>query len=186
MKIISAWIDDPTLRGALARPILCVEVTEHPDVTIPPENFSGGWSVGKYGPFVSYEGPDEADAGDFNIRFRNRFPVVVDITLFIQGEVTGLNGFSLPLTRARQLTRKYDPDWRLLISDRAAETGSLLWVPQETNPACRRWNDSQKSICGQRPARFIRVADVDLAFCETHVREHNERYAAKRAARTAS
>lgn len=182
MRITNAWIDDPTLRGETSRPQLCVEVTEKPDVTIEPESFSGGWTVGKFGPFVQYLHEDSPDASDFNIRFRGRFPVVVDVTLFIEGKQEYVDLFSLPLTRARQLVRKYDPNWRLLVSDRAAENGELLWVPIESNPQCRHWLEN-KQVCGQRPTRTIRVSDIDLALCETHVREHNERYAAKRTAR---
>lgn len=181
MKITNAWIDDPTIRGEMARPRLCVEVTEEPDVTIEPEPFAGGWSVGKYGPFVQFVAPEPVDAGDFNIRFRNRFPVVVDVTLFVADADEGRVGLSLPLTRARQLIRKFDGNWRLLVSDRAAENGELLWVPIESNPRCRHWLDTK--VCGQRPTRIIRVNEIDLAMCETHVREHNERYAAKRTAR---
>lgn len=182
MKITNAWIDDPTMHGDMARPRLCVEVTNKPDVTIEPEAFAGGWSVGKYGPFVKFDAPDAVDAGDFNIRFRNRFPVVVDVTLFIEGGEEYVDLLSLPLTRARQLVRKYDPNWRLLVSDRAAESGELLWVPVEVNPVCRHWLNSK--VCGQRPARVIRVNEIDLAMCEAHVREHNDRHAARRTART--
>lgn len=184
MKITNAWIDDPTTRGEVEPPILCVEVTEHPDVTIQPEPFAGGWTVGKFGPFVKYEGPDEVDAGDFNVRFRTRFPVVVDILLFIGPEdQTGKPGFSLPLTRARQLVRKYDADWRLLISDRAAEAGSLLWRPVQSNLTCRFWLP-QDVICGRKPAKHIRLNEVDIPMCEAHIKEHNALQAKKRAAKT--
>lgn len=187
MKITNAWIDDPTQRGETQLPQLCVEVTEYPDVTIQPEPFNGGWTVGKYGPFVKYLQMDptarfiDTDASDFNIRFRSRFPVVVDITLFVEGEEKPSEGFSLPLTRARQLVRKYDPSWRLLISDRAAERGEIKWLPVQSNPSCRFWQGDH--ACGQRPAKSIRVNEIDLPMCEAHVREHNTRMAGKRAAK---
>jgi hypothetical protein len=180
VRITNAWIDDPTLIGEVEPPGLCVEVTEMPDVTITPETFSGGWTVGKYGPFVHYEGPNLAEASDFNIRFRGRFPAVVDIDLFIGKDMpSGKTGFSLPLTRARQLVKKYDSDWRLTINDRAAESGSLLWLPTQTRPACRSWVDDR--ICGRVPSRPIRVKDVDFPMCEMHLQEHNKRHAEKRA-----
>lgn len=179
MKITNAWIDDPTLVGEFRAPQLCVEVTEMPDETIPYEPFAGGWRVGKFGPFVQYECPGGGVASDFNVRFRARFPVVVDVTLFIGDDQ--FTGFSLPLTRARQLVRKYDPTWRLLVSDRAAETGSLLWLPIESNPTCRFWDGSK--CCGRKPAKQIRVNDVDFAMCEDHVKDHNARQASRRAAK---
>jgi hypothetical protein len=183
VKITNAFIDDPTTRGELNFPELFVCVDEMPDVSIEPQPFAGGWMVGKYGPFVKYSASEEADAGDFNVRFRGRFQVVVDITLVL-GDDKGTEeypDYSLPLTRARQLVRKYCPDWSLRINDRAAERGSLLWLPVSKNPSCRVQVNG--TSCGVIPARFIRVNEVDLAMCELHVREHNERHAAKRTAK---
>lgn len=188
MRITNAWIDDPTLYGETKQAQLCVEVSEYPDVTIEPESFAGGWVVGKYGPFVKYlqtapdSTPSNVSASDFNVRFRSRFPVVVDITLFKQfKEAPSALNFSLPLTRARQLVRKYDPTWRLLVSDRAAEQGNILWIPVQSNPACRFWSGG--ACCNSRPAKGIRVNDVDVPLCEAHLREHNTKMASKRAAK---
>jgi len=191
MKITYAWIDDPTLRGELKPAQLCVEVDSQPDVTIEPRTFNDGWTAGKYGPFVKYSQhdpgamfPSPVSAGDFNVRFRGRFPVIVDITLFIgDDDKKGLTGYSLPLTRARQLVRKWDADWRLLISDRAAEGGNLVWMPVQTNPKCRFFYRTHKNTCGAEPTRSIRVENVELALCAVHVKEHNDRMAAKRAAK---
>lgn len=185
MKITDAWIEDPAGRGRLESPYLCVQVDEKPDVTIAEENFAGGWTVGKYGPFVKYDNPANPDAGDFNIRFRNRFPPVVDIELQVFNN-TGVEliggSFALPLKRARQLVRKYANDWRLLVSDRnAEESGLLLWLPVQRNPVCKSWTGH--TICGKQPARTVRVRDVDLPLCDDHIREHNEKH---RLARTAS
>lgn len=185
MKITNAWIDDPTTRGELLEPQLCVEVTEMPDVTISPESFSGDWTVGKYGPFVKYHcGGGMVSAGDFNVRFRGRFPVVVDITLFLSGHPdaeTGVSGFSLPLTRARQLTRKYDPDWRLLVNDRAAESGSLIWLPVQSSPTCRVWYSG--AACGRAPAHKVSISNIDFPMCAGHLRAHNENQATRRASK---
>jgi len=194
MKITYAWIDDPTVLGRLEVPQLCVEVDSEPDVTIEPKDFADGWSVGKYGPFVKYSwdgsihtNPRKMNAGDFNVRFRNRFPVVVDIGLFVgEDDKTGIEGFSLPLTRARQLVRKWDRDWRLLVSERSAEKGNLLWLPVQTNPTCRHYfNDPQNGTgpCDKTPARIIRVGEVDLPLCAEHLKLHNDTQAAKRAAK---
>lgn len=179
MKITDAWVDDPTMRGKNEAPKLHVSVDEMPDVSIPEEKFSGGWSVGKYGPFVKYACTSEpATAGDFNIRFRQRFQPVVDIALHV-GKVGELN-FSLPLTRARQLIRKHEDNWKLLVSDKDAEKGRLLWVPVEVDPACRQWMG--KGICGNRPTSAVRENGILRPLCAVHVQEHNKRQAELRAA----
>lgn len=193
MKITDAWVDDPALDGKLERPILCVQVDEMPDVTIRPSTFSDGWTVGKYGPFVKYEGPDNAGAGEFNIRFRNRFPVVVDIVLTVTSErANGLSytfektEYCLPLSRARQLMRKFDDAWKYVVSDRDAQKGTILWVPNEINPACKFFvaeKGQRGEICGRHPATPIPVNGIDLAMCISHIKEHNDKHAAKRAAR---
>ena len=181
MKITDAWIDDPTLDGHLRAPKLVVEVDEFPTVTIEPETFSGNWTVGKYGPFVKYVGPAGSTAGEFNVRFRNHFPPIVDIMLIVSedGTENEYSGYSLPLSRARQLVRKNDANWRLLISDRDAEKGTFLWLPVETDPSCRVVMANKKP-CGTRPAKMIRVLDVDLSMCEAHIKEHNAKQARKR------
>lgn len=161
-------------------PELIIEVTEFPDVTIPSESFGGGWEVSKYGPFVHYVGPAGSTAGDFNIRFRSRFAPVVDIELSVAGRIDPRGKrFSLPLTRARQLVRKYDSTWRLLVSDKAAESGTLLWLPVETMPGCRGlWSDGR--VCLSRPTRKINTSGIDLPLCALHVKEHNDKYAIAR------
>lgn len=183
MKITDAWIDDPTLVGELDVPQLCVEVDESPDSTIPMQDFSGGWRVGKFGPFVRYDcNSTPVDAGDFNVRFRGRFPVIVDINLYIgKGDENGSIGYSLPLSRARQLVRKYDETWRLLVNDKAAEKGTILWRPVQTGASCRYWLGTK--CCGERPARTVRVGEVELPLCDAHVKAHNDKYAARRTAR---
>lgn len=190
MKITNAWVDDPTYDGELRQPILCVEVDELPDVTIAPEEFAGGWRVGKYGPFVKYALTDPdvpillpADAGDFNIRFRHRFPVVADIQLFLKNDDSAVSDeYSLPLRRARQLIRKYDSAWRLLVNERAAEKGSLVWTPVQTDPSCRYM--LPVDVCGVRPAKPIYIGDVRLPLCEQHLKMHNRDVARRRIAKT--
>lgn len=184
MKITGAWIDDPMTRGVVDFPELWVMTDAAPEVSISPEKFGGDWTVGKYGPFVKYScSAREVDAGDFNIRFRGRFPVIVDVTLAVDSvEAPVTQDYALPLTRARQLLRKYEPGWKLLLNDRAAEKeGSLLWLPSNSNLGCRAWDGTQ--CCGSRPARPIRVNEVDMPLCEAHVREHNDRHAQKRTAK---
>lgn len=183
MKITDAWIFDPSLQGQIALPELCIQVDEVPDVTIPPETF-GPWTVGKYGPFVKYAKQDESvTAVDFNLHFRGRFPMVIDVVLVVDNghdtsEVLEMP-FSLPLSRARQLVKKYDPDWRLLVSDREAVTGNLIWRPVESNPECR----GQGGFCKVRPSHPVRIKGVEVPLCIDCTRKHN---AAQAHARTAS
>lgn len=179
MKIIDAWIDDPTMKGELRKPEICVQVDSMPDVSIEPTTFDGGWSVGKYGPFVKYWcSAGGVDASTFNVRFRSRFPAVVDIVVIVGNDMHEEEGFSLNVTRARQLIRKHDPKWSLRVSDRAAMNGTFLWEPIESDPACRNHSDGQ--TCGQRPTRAVNISGVDLHLCDTHMTEHNHRFATRR------
>lgn len=179
MKILDAWVDDPTLKGVIEHPELVVVVDHMPDVTIPPESFEGGWTVGKYGPFVSYsqEGR-QPTAGDFNVRFREKFPSIVDVVVMRELEEQRM---ALPLSRARQLLRKYDSNWRLVVSERDAERGSILWLPVRHVLTCRWWDGSTKSTCEKTPAVNIKIRNVSVPLCREHVKNHNDLHAAKRA-----
>lgn len=186
MKITDAWIHDNTRFGKIEVPELCVQVDEAPDVTIEPKLFDPGWKVGKYGPFVKYDRIDGAlvTAVDFNLAFRDRLPMVIDIVLVVddgrnKSEVLEMP-FSLPLTRARQLVKKYDPSWRLLISDREAVHGKLVWRPVETDPECR----GDSGLCKKRPAHSVRIKGVDVPLCQEHTRVHNAAQAQARALTT--
>ena len=192
MKIVSAWVEDPTLIGQLAPTKLCVEVDEEPTVTIEPRAFSGGWHVGKYGPFVNYWQQDEGamlkspvKAPDFNARFRGRFPAVIDVELVLPN-VT-IEGFSLPVSRARTLVRKHCSLWRLGVSEKSAEAGDTLWEPMQVHPQCRHWmHDKPRSHpCGGQPAKIIRIGNVDFPMCQHHVEIHNRAQAQKRTAKSA-
>ncbi len=184
MKILNAWIEDPTLRGQIKPALLTVVVDEYPDITIEHEPFAGGWLVGKYGPFVEYCNASKVDAGDYNMKFAGRFQPVVDIALMIDTpdmyRQSAKMNFSMPLRRARQLVRKHNPQWRLLVNDKAAEHGAMLWTPVQTDPSCRHWRPSAHTICAGKPARIVRVDEVDVPMCDTHVKIHNDLQAAKR------
>lgn len=184
MKITDAWVHDPSYLGRIEVPELCVQVDEEPDVTIEPKPFDNGWTVGKYGPFVKYEQGDlPVTAVDFNLAFRDRLPMVIDVVLVVdnghdKSEVLELP-FSLPLDRARQLVKKYDPSWRLLIQDREAVHGKLVWRPVQTDPECR----GDSGACRQKPASPVRIKGVDIPLCQEHMQKHN---AAQAKARTLS
>jgi hypothetical protein len=156
-------------------------------VTIEPEHFANGWTVGKYGPFVKYtkdSNPYPVSAVDFNLAFRDRLPMVIDIVLVVdngrgKSEVQEIP-FSLPLARARQLVKKHDPDWRLLVSDREAVHGNLVWRPVESNPECR----GDGGRCKIRPAGPVRIKGVEVPLCQEHTRLHNQTQAQARALST--
>jgi hypothetical protein len=188
MKILSAWVDDPTVYGTVEPPILVVEVDEYPDETLEALTWPDGWSMSKYGPFVMYdfsENHRDIDAGDYNVRFAGAYPPVVDIVLRV-GSKTYSGMFSLPLTRARQLVRKHCKEWRLYISDADAQKGALLWVPQEINPTCHFW--TRGHICGT-PAgggriTVVQYKGVQFPLCDRHLTDHNNKNAEARRANT--
>lgn len=185
MKITDAWIHDYSRYGKFEIPELCVQVDEAPDVTIEPRQFENGWTVGKYGPFVKYENLNkDVTAVDFNLAFRDRLPMVIDIVLVVdnghdKSEILEMP-FSLPLDRARQLVKKYDPSWRLLIQDREAVHGKLVWRPIQTDPECR----GHGGLCGKKPASYIRIKGVDIPLCQEHTQQHNAAQAKARATLT--
>lgn len=181
MKITDAYVYDPTFHNSLAQPELHVEVDEAPDVTIEPVNFAGGWSSGKYGPFVTYANAQDPKltAGDYNVRFRNRLPSIVDIALFVGDDPLEFTNFALPLTRARQLVKKHDSDWKLAVSDRDAQDGLLLWTPTLIVPTCR-WYDGRECCGSARDITTIRTQGADLHLCPKHLAEHNSQFGKKR------
>lgn len=184
MKITDAWVDDPTERGVLMPPLVCIEIDQMPDVTIEPKSFDGGWTVGKYGPFIQYrDGNPATKAGDFNVRFARTFPPVVDVSLFLHGpqEDSVSDIYSINVARARQLLRKWDRDWRLLLSDREAQDGSMTWVPSQMYPKCRFYYPKSKSCCGMTATGTIRREGVELPVCKEHLHESNRAFAARRA-----
>jgi hypothetical protein len=179
MKITDAWIHDPSLFGEYKPAEMCVQVDEAPDVSIAPETFANGWTVGKYGPFVKYVAPDNKDATaiDFNLAFRDRLPMVIDIVLIVGEDNEMELPFSLPLARARQLIKKHSPDWRLLISDREAVHGNLVWRPVQLDPPCR----GNHGVCGRRPASPVRTRGIEIPLCQEHMKQFNSAQAQARA-----
>lgn len=195
MKITDAWIDDPTTRGQLLAPELCVEVDELPSVTIEPRSFGGGWSVGKYGPFIRFTQSDPdvpATAGAFNVRFAREFQPVVDVGLFLKdSHEDGIGGYALNVTRARQLIRKWEKNWRLLLSDRAAQAGAMTWVPLDINPKCRYWiktstHTTDGHVCGRPATGTVHREGLELPHCPEHMHLFNKKFAAKRSASSTS
>jgi len=195
MTIENAWVDDPLSRGELLQSKVCIQVNIWPDVTIPDKNFDGGWMVGKYGPFVKYWrkpnfGP--ANAGDFNMRFAQIFPPVVDIALFKGHTEEYHENYAINLRRARQLLRKHSPNWRLLLADRHAQEGQIVWFPSEKNSSCKFWigTESEAGLeieghtCGMPMVGHARRGDIDIPFCTEHMKEYNQFHARGRTERT--
>lgn len=183
VKIQTAFVHDETLSGNLQRPFVVVGVNELPDITIEPRQFPGGWTVSKAGPFVMYSNVSDpsVDAGEFNLRFRRHYPAVVDVALQVGSEREMIHGkYSLPVPRARQLLRKYDPTWRLYVSDRDALKGQNVWLPVEANAACRHWLGMR--TCGARPTRIARQGSVDVPLCADHMQDFSDQQAASRIA----
>jgi hypothetical protein len=186
MKIMRAWVYDPTVDGHLDPPQLYVETDSYPDQTLDWIHADDDWQQAKYGPFVAFERErtTDYDAGDYNVRFAGQFPPVVDITLVVGSQVY-FEMFSLPLTRARQLVRKHASDWRLYLDDHEAQSGSMLWLPRMTKPRCRWWMTHRKppSVCNSpEEAMYVRKDGIDFPVCPKHLQDHNNLMANRRRA----
>lgn len=188
MRILDAWIEDPLLDNIVEQPYLKVEVDAMPNVSIPNESFQGGWEVSKLGPFIQYSRRGKnSDAGDFNVRFRRTFPSIVDIKLAVKGQI-GVHPMALPLPRARQLIRKHDPEWRLLLGDHEAQSGKMIWIPSEIKPVCRHWDqvtvDGQSifEMCEDPFQAYVRSNHVSIPLCKIHLKRFNSSMAAARTA----
>ena len=181
MKITDAWVDDPMQSGITEHPKLCIEVDEMPDVSIPPQDFSGSWTVGKFGPFIRYScSTHKVDAGDFNVRFRGRFPAIVDISLFLKDQdESASEDYAINLTRGRQLLKKWSNSWRLLLSDREGQNGRLIWRPVESNPLCRFYNLGL--ACSKPAVTSVWMKGVEVPLCANHLKSYNEKHASLRA-----
>ncbi len=203
MKIRNVWVDDP-LKGGTVEPCeLVIEVDNFPHTTIEPEVYQFSdtevWYVGKRGPFVTYEynrlnehrrvehfatiGQD----GKFNVSFGGIFAPIVQVVVGIDTAddwITDHGSWNLPLSRARQLLKKYDPSWRLHLSDRAGSKGELAWKLVELGPGCRWYLHSLDRPCGKKSVQTVVQSGwegpVDTPVCEQHLHEFNRKQAARR------
>jgi hypothetical protein len=188
MRILGAWIDDPTLVGKVDPPMLCVETDAYPDETQEPLRWDDGWVQAKYGPFILFDCEPNADitAGDYNVRFAGAYPPIVDIMLVVENQnYSGL--FGLPLSRARQLVRKHCPHWRLYLNDNDAQQGTMTWIPQMAKPTCRWWMPQRiaPSPCGMtQDVVYVRKDGIDFPLCSKHLTDHNATMADRRRAIT--
>lgn len=192
MKIQDAWIDDPMLRGLKQSPKLCVQVDVPPDQTIAEQSFDDGWTVSRYGPFVKYRlGRRKVTAGDFNARFTSvhnppklgepRLRSIVDVSVFFGKSEGYTNEFALLLDRSRGLMKKYQPQWRLMLDDKLAQSGKILWLPIERHPVCKFWDKEHKTICSKRMEQVVRSDGVEFPLCHEHLEIFNHSQAAGRA-----
>jgi hypothetical protein len=184
MKILSAWVDDPTLNGEIDPPLLCVETDAYPDRTGYVNRTDDGWTQAKFGPFVQYDHiSPELDAGEYNVRFAGVFPPIVDICLVVHGRnYSGM--FGLPLTRARQLVRKHCRAWRLYLSDKDAQDGLMLWIPQMVEPTCRFWMPDRRCCGKMEHIAMAQYKGIYFPLCEEHLTIHNNRNAEARRSST--
>lgn len=183
MKINDAWIDEPNLFGKLEKNRLCIEVTQLPDNSIPMQEFDNGLQAGKFGPFVKYRGlKDDAGAGKYNVKFAGILQPVVDVSLFLPDRDLSVEGFSLPISRARQIIRKNCGNgYRLTLSAHDAEhNAETLWEPQPVAPNCRYWFSATRRLCGNGPVRILRISGVETYYCAKHMQIHNEAFASRR------
>jgi len=183
MRIEDAWIDDPVRRGEFEPPKLCLQVDEWPDESIPDSPQGRGWIVGKWGPFHKYSRPGhKVTAGDFNAERNNLtkpFQPLVDISLFLGRTEEYTDKYALALTRARQKVKQFAPQWRLLLADKEAQSGKILWIPVEKNQVCKFWLGGTK-ICAKALYGTARVKGIDIPYCREHMETYNNEHARKR------
>jgi len=199
VRIKSAWVDDPLKGGTISPCELTIEVDAFPETTIEPEVYQSSdtevWFVGKRGPFVTYwyhQLPNGLWAtvgqdGRFNVFFSGVFTPIVQVTVGIDtGDewIVDSGSWNLPLSRARQLLKKYDPSWRLHLSERSGNNGELAWKLVELGPGCRFWLDGLDRCCGKKCVQTVTASGwdgpVDMPVCEQHLHQHNRQQAARR------
>lgn len=186
MKILEAWIDDPTLRGEKLPPMLCVSIDEPLEQTA--TDFLGGYAVQKYGPFskqsiVLGDGLEHnVSAGRWNVMQGSFARPVVDVAVFLDGSDEPIDEYCIQLGRAKQLIKRHCKDWRLYLSERLAESGSIAWVPVQHNASCRHWLGNR--VCGATPARTVRLGSFEMPMCSAHLTAHNDSRAAERRGKT--
>lgn len=202
MKIKDVWVDDPLRSGTVEPCELVIEVDGLPHTTIEPEVYQFSdtevWFVGKRGPFVTYQYQTLNDKevnsyatigkdGKFNVAFGGIFPSLVEVTVGEQiGDdwIVDSGSWNLPLSRARQLLKKYDPSWRLHLSERSGANGELAWKLVELGPGCRWYLDALDKCCGKKSVQTVVQhgweGPVDTPVCEQHLHEFNRKQAARR------
>lgn len=198
MRIKSAWVDDPLQGGTVSPCELTIEVDEFPETTIEPEVYQSSdtevWYVGKRGPFVTYEWHNLGGAfatigkdGKFNVSFSGVFTPIVQVVVGIDtGDewIVDPGSWNLPLSRARQLLKKYDPSWRLHLSERSGNNGELAWKLVELGAGCRYWLLGLDKCCGKKSVQTVTASGwdgpVDMPMCEQHLHQHNRQQAARR------
>lgn len=188
VKIERAWIEDPLTRGVHEPAALHVRVDAKPDETIPFKEYQASdWTffVGKDGPFVKYHFECNMTtelsgnfAGLFNKHLAGQLPSIVDIRLHIED---ASQHYALPLKRARQLVKKHDPDWRLLLSDKHAEkAGWVLWQPVKSNPVCMFWLGDSNTCGNATVTGKTTVNEIEIPLCTLHARKVQAKFATSR------
>lgn len=196
MKIIKAWIDDPREDATVERPTVVILVDEDPhqstDAISRPIHLGSESSIVscKFGPFIRlwHEGsmPDipsvgnklsETLKGEFNKAFSDIFPPIINIKLSTEDDWIEGN-WGLPVKRARQILKKFNVPYRLLLNDRDAQHGHISWVPVRSEPICV-WYDAM-GLCGLEATSHVSIGEVDMTLCAGHLEMHNREQAMKR------
>jgi hypothetical protein len=182
VKIEHAWVDDPVTRGEILPAKLCLQVDVFPDESIPYVSEGKVWEVGKHGPFIVYKRfGSPATAGDFNAALSKKYKAVVDISVFEDDDTDNYRDmYALPLTRARQKLKQFAPEWRMLLMDREAQAGKILWIPVRKDPRCKYWFGGEQ-VCGKEIVGFARRSGVDIPYCREHLEAFNREHARNRA-----
>jgi hypothetical protein len=206
MNITDAWVYDPRSRGMLVDPVLELKVNEPVFEIADPiyDPMTGAGCDPRYrwipcGPFYAVEfciGKNEegyiwddidagnsGDLGEFNtMGFLKDQLVPVRVT-----SPEDVLDLTMIVPRARRLIRKYDlgDKWNLIVDEQAALIGSLKWRVELRRPVCYGGATPGEARCPLGAPHTIIYRETHLTLCETHLRQHQGRLAARRQHRTA-
>lgn len=196
MKIIKAWVDDPREDATVERPTVVILVDEDPhqstDVTY---RLVGNTEVNiascKFGPFIKMWNEGHAPEAsflsqarsnfilknEFNTAFAGVFPPIINVKLSTEDDWIEGN-WGLPVKRARQILKKFNVPYRLLLNDKDAQHGHISWVPVRSEPICLWYGEM--GLCGLEATAHVSIGDVDMTLCAPHLEAHNNEQAKKR------
>lgn len=171
MKILNVAVIDPRRRDDYKNPYLNIEIdVELNETGEARKSTDGHWRVIPHGPYFAVDHAvllentwQNANLGKFNVTHFHR-EALVECMVTTPSEVIDL---ALGLDRARRLLKRHAPDWHYIMDDLAGQRGEALWRLAQSPLLCVTCN---KPAVGEA---FFR--QTHLAFCSSHVNQHNAR-----------
>ena len=200
MNIISASVSDR--RASKARPILTVTIDSMPvptnEVIRREDSDRNNWTSAKYGPLIEFACASHRQQTDllldtlspasyFNKVFADGLAPVVDVKVIHRTDSSNeiLEGnWAVQLRRGRNLLKKYDLPWRLLMNDYDGQKGRLSWTPTENRHTCAfNFLSSPPAICKDAGQHHVSMSGIDYWFCPSHYKDHNAKHYSARSGR---